>query len=113
MAVQLLLIQNLPVQRKYETKNEKFLAFHALNPQVYDGLVKLATEYRVKFPGHKIGIDALYEVLRWGYLHTGFIKSFDEYRLNHNYRSRYARLIMRQEPFLAGIFDTRKLRGGE
>jgi hypothetical protein len=33
-----------------------------------------------------------------------------EWKLNNNYRSRFARLIMDNEPDLAGVFETRELK---
>jgi hypothetical protein len=54
-----------------------------------------------------MGIKMLWEVARW----NRFLRTNDEkYKLNNNYHSRYARLIMQKEPGLAGIFDTRELK---
>ena len=50
----------------------------------------------------------LFEIVRW---RRGVVTVIgDGFRLNNNYRSRYARLIESQEPDLEGIFDTRELR---
>jgi hypothetical protein len=85
---------------------EMFAEFHRINPHVYDALVKLARQSLVR--GKRTGIGALFEVLRWQWvIETG---SVDEFRLNNNMRSRYARLIMAQEPDLEGFFDIRELR---
>ncbi len=52
----------------------------------------------------------LYEVTRWEFwLAT---ESDDEFKLNNNFTAYYARLIMEQEPDLAGMFELRKVRGG-
>lgn len=74
---------------------------------MYVKLVKMAHALRRK--GHtKIGISMLFEVLRWKrHLQTDDVTGF---RLNDNYRSRYARLIMKNEPTLAAFFKTRVLR---
>lgn len=83
-----------------------FRAFHQKNPDVYAKLVDLAR--RAKRAGKtNIGIGMLYEVVRWDYYLT---TSDDDFKLNNNYRSRYARLIMDAEPDLAGIFHLRELR---
>jgi hypothetical protein len=83
-----------------------FAAFHAKNPQVYNRLVALAKV--AKRNGRtQLGIKMLYEVLRWEIFIT---TTGDDYRLNNNWPSRYARLIMEQEPGLAGIFELRELR---
>lgn len=87
--------------------DERFQQFHRDNPHVYRELVKLA--HKAKRAGHhRIGIELLFAVCRWERMMvttdpTGF-------KLNDHYTSRYARLIMEQEPELAGIFMTRELR---
>lgn len=84
---------------------EGFERFHADNPQVYSKLLDLAIN--AKASGQKqIGIGLLWERLRYYYTieTTG-----DSYKLNNNYRSRYARLIMKTEPALQGFFKTREL----
>lgn len=87
------------------TIDADFLAFHSANPHIYDALVSLAR--RAKAAGRrKAGIGMLWEVLRWDI----FIRTTGtEYKLNNNYRSRYARLIMHREPDLADFFETRVL----
>lgn len=91
------------------TIEEAFRAFHAANPHVYDELVKLARQARRRGVG-RIGIGMLFEVLRWRVaLRTGG----DEFKLNNNYRSYYARLMMLREPDLAGVFETRQLHAPE
>lgn len=85
----------------------RFEAFHRDNPHVYAKLVQLTREARAV--GHQlVGIGMLWEVMRWQlWMQT---KSGDGLKLNNNHRSRYARLIMTQEPDLAGVFETRELR---
>lgn len=85
-----------------------FLAFHQSNPHIYDELVRLAREARAR--GHqKLGIGMLWEVMRW----NKFVMTTptnDEFKLNNNFRSRYARIIMENEPELSSLFETRSLR---
>lgn len=89
------------------TISDKFQAFHEENPRVYAELVSLARKARAKRPNQKIGIGMLYEVLRWNvYLRT----QGDEYKLNNDWWSRYARLIEEREPDLRNAFETRALR---
>ncbi|MGB5760820.1 MAG: hypothetical protein WBM50_28150 [Acidimicrobiales bacterium] len=80
-----------------------FLAFHEANPWVYTALVRLARDMNRR----PIGIGMLFEVIRWQYARATV--SDDGLRLNNNFRSRYARLIMEQEPDLAGVFQIREL----
>lgn len=93
-----------------EVAAQRFENFHAANPHVYTALVALAR--RLKNRGHqRIGMGMLFEVLRWQWM-MGTDDPHSEYRLNNNYRSRYARLIMQQEPDLADVFETRRLGVG-
>jgi hypothetical protein len=48
----------------------------------------------------------LFEVLRWRRM---LRTAGDEFQLNNNYRSYYARLIMLQESDLEDVFETRRL----
>lgn len=86
----------------------QFWDFHLNNPGVYCELVELAHELRKK--GYrKCGIGMLFEVLRW----QRMLKTIDassDFKLNNNYRSRYARLIMAKEPDLREFFELRELR---
>jgi hypothetical protein len=83
-----------------------FERFHEDNPDVYQRLVTLAR--KLKERGHaRCGIKMLFEVLRWQHA----MKTVgDDFKLNNNYHSRYARLIMEREPGLDGFFETRGLR---
>lgn len=83
----------------------EFLSFHSNNPAVYTLLVQLAFE--AKNAGkNKVGIKMLWEVMRWKmYLAT----TGTDFKLNNNYTSRYARLIMTSVPALYGMFNTREL----
>jgi len=87
---------------------EEFERFHRENPAVYRTLVRLARAYKARM-GRAPGIGMLWEVMRWEIaLETR--RHPESFRFNNNYRSRYARLIMEQEPDLADAFETRRLR---
>lgn len=87
------------------TIDERFVAFHHANPWVYTALVRLARD-ELRY-GPRTAIDHLFSVLRWQHRrHT----EGDEFKLNNNFRSRYARLIAASEPDLADAFETRVLR---
>lgn len=95
-----------PVWTKGLSIDEAFTLFHETNPHIYARLRDLA--FQAKQSGaRRIGIKALFERLRWDYM----IRSRgDEFKLNNNYHSRYARLLMEREPELAGLFELRNLR---
>ena len=83
-----------------------FEKFHDENPHVYRKLVAMACLAKSK-GRKKLGIKMMIEVLRWdALLSTGG----NDYKLNNNFPSRYARLIMEQEPDLAGMFEVRELK---
>jgi hypothetical protein len=85
----------------------EFREFHAANPNVYQLLVKLARD-AVGAGKRRIGIGMLWEVMRWHFWLA--VQGDDEFKLNNNHRSRYARLIMESETDLQGMFETRVLR---
>ena len=88
----------------------KFDRFHADNPKVYETLVRLAREWVARFGGHKLGIATLYERARW---EIALATTDADFKLNNDWRSYYARLIMTQEPDLAGLFDLRASKADE
>jgi len=87
------------------TLEEQFAAFHCANPHVYAALRRLALGM-VRRGQRKIGVKMLFEVLRWQYAMTT-TDSASSFKLNNNYAPFYARLLMDNEPELAGAFETR------
>lgn len=84
----------------------RFLRFHESNPEVYEALVRMAR--RIKASGqNSYSISGIYEVARFDRFVSTTGKPF---KLNNDFRARYARLIMRQEPDLAEFFALRELR---
>lgn len=89
-----------------DTLQERFEKFHKENPQVYKELLVLTRQAHDR-GRKKIGIGMLFEVLRW----NRFIQTNDpDFKLNNNYRSRYARLIEEENWELRDIFETRTLK---
>ena len=89
-----------------ETIQERFEQFHRENPQIYAKLVEYAR--KVKAAGFdQIGIQLVIERTRWFFMTE--IEGHHDYKINNDYASRYSRLIMEQEPDLAGMFPTREL----
>ena len=85
-----------------------FWNFHHNHPEVYAGLVRL-TFRAVDAGRERVGIGMLFEVLRWEWVVQGLPDESEEFKLNNNYRSRYARMIMESEPGLEGVFEIRRL----
>jgi len=89
------------------TIQERFEKFHASHPDVYIGLCAFARKAKAR--GHKVyAIARIWEVMRWEV--SVERDEIEEYKLSNSFRSRYSRLIMDQEPDLAGFFTTRELR---
>lgn len=87
------------------TIQERFEAFHRANPGVFHALSALALDMQRRGVS-RYGMKGLFEVLRWEYaLQT----QGSDYKLDNNFHSRYARLLMEREPQLAGFFETRCL----
>ncbi len=87
---------------------DRFQRFHEDNPSVYTELVDMARQLQAR--GYtKLGIELIWSAFRWNRMMR---TTADEYgfKLNDHYRSRYARLIMANEPDLADFFQTRTLR---
>lgn len=86
------------------TMVDKFVRFHEDNPHVYCALRRLAREWINHTGRRKLGIGALFERARWD---IAIATNDPEFRLNNNHRSFYARLLMRREPDLGGLFELR------
>ena len=90
------------------TIQARFQRFHLAHPEVYDGLLGL-TRQAASVGRTRIGIAMLFEVMRWHWIIAGLPDEAEVFKLNNNYKSRYARLIMRRNPDLDGMFETRTL----
>ena len=90
------------------TIEEQFNAVHETNPQVLEELVELTDEL-IEHGSNRGSIGMLFEVLRWQKLLETDDPS-SEFKLNNNYRSRYARLMAHTYPRFEGFFETRNLR---
>lgn len=78
-----------------------FWKFHNENPHVYQRLVELVNQLRIK--GHtRYSMKGLFEILRWEYAIT---TTGNEFKLSNDFTAFYARLVMRRQPLLKGFFD--------
>lgn len=85
---------------------ERFEAFHAANPAVYEELRSMALTMQAR-GFRKWSIKAAWESLRYRLAVQGDKAS--AYKLNNDYHALFAREIMRNTPQLAGFFVTREL----
>lgn len=96
-----------PVQSRFmfaDGDAARFWAFHEENPHVYAELRRFALE-AVGKGRRRLSINLLFERLRW---FTEIETEGDAFKVNNTFRAWYARLLMRDEPRLAGMFETRK-----
>lgn len=85
---------------------DAFEEFHALNPEIYEELVRQARALKA-VGRERYGVKSLFEVIRW---HRALTTSGDDLKLNNNHAPFYARLIMARERDLEGFFEIRAQR---
>ncbi|MFJ4010294.1 hypothetical protein [Streptomyces sp. NPDC090026] len=85
---------------------ERFEAFHQLNPWILDQLEALTADC-VDRGLKRVGIGMLFEVLRWQY---GRATRGEPWKLNNDFRSRYVRTLLELHPEWSPLFETRGLR---
>lgn len=88
-----------------QTIEARFWAFHAQHPDVYAEIVRRA--HLAQARGLRVGIRTIWEAMRWDYT---IERGAEAYKLNDHFTSRYARLIIDQEPDLSGFFELREIR---
>ena len=88
----------------------RFAEHRREHPDVYHALRDLARE-AVRRGRNRIGIAALFEIVRWE--RGGISKDASGFKLNNDLRAMYARALMDENPDLAGLFETRRLRSSD
>ena len=89
------------------TIDERFWDFHEENPEVFAELCKLALRAKRRGLPH-YSMKGLFELVRW---HVAMrTRGQEPFKLNNDFTSRYARLLMDAEPELKGFFETRRIR---
>jgi hypothetical protein len=84
----------------------QFWEFHEENPHVYDEIVRLCRQANARGFKHW-SINGIFEVIRWN---RAIKTRADDYKLNNNLKTPYARYVMQNEPDLRGFFITRQSR---
>ena len=87
-----------------EEREAAFITFDTKHPEVGKKLIALAHQAKAT-KRSSIGFPLLWEVCRWSYI---IEKGDNEFTLNNNFRSFYARKIMLENPDLRGFFEIRK-----
>lgn len=94
------------VSDPYEGFPTDFVEFHQANPHIYSTLRTLAFQAR-DAGARKLGMKQLLEVCRWN---LRLDTTTSQPKLNNNFTPYYARLLMANEPSLAGVFETRRTK---
>jgi hypothetical protein len=97
-----------PAPPMRNTIEERFRAFHAANPQVYQYIIKL-TKAQYMRGKERFGLKALWEQIRW-HIALGEIRIRGDYMLNNDFTSRYVRMLVAEHPAYRGLFETRMLK---
>lgn len=80
-----------------------FERFHAENPRVYE-LFKRFTFQAIRRGFQHYSADGIGHQIRW---HTGVITKGEEWKVNNNYISAYARMFEREHTEYQGFFRKR------
>ena len=86
---------------------QRFNEFHRDNPRVYALIVMYARQVKAAGRQH-YSMDCIFHRVRW-HVHIE-TRSDDDFKLNDHYTSRYARMVMENEPDLADFFELRLLK---
>jgi hypothetical protein len=92
-----------------DTIQTRFEAFDKENPKLWEYIKRYALEVKRRGLIH-YGIAAIIERARWELNVTISVLDGEDFKINNNYRSRYARKLMAEVPDLVGFFRVRDLR---
>jgi hypothetical protein len=98
-----------PITKRRLTLQERFDRWVDANPNLIELFLQYAREAQ-SVGRERYGIGALAERVRWNVV---IEKRGEEFALNNDYRSRLARLLVKRDPNLAGLFEFRKLTSEE
>jgi hypothetical protein len=88
-----------------DNMDDRFWEYHRANPHVFILFARFAMQ--VKHNGHDhYSAKAIFERVRW---HFSVETTGEDFKLNNNYTSRYARLLAEEYPEFEGFFRNREL----
>lgn len=88
------------------TIDAAFWKFHKENPQVYKKIVAM-TQQLYDTGNTRLSMKMIFEVIRFRHLVSS---KGDLFLLNNSYTSRYVRLLDKDYPYLAKLFEHRSIR---
>lgn len=85
---------------------DQFESFDKANPRVWELFVRFAEQ--AKAAGQKrYSSDAILHRIRW---HINIETHGDDFKINNNFSSRYARKLVAERPEFEGFFSLRELK---
>ena len=87
---------------------DAFFEYHKANPHVYDLFKRFASDLYAAGRGH-FGSKAIIERIRF----ETAVRGNDEFKINNNFASCYARLLILDMPIFREFFETRRSAGNE
>lgn len=95
-------------RRRRQSISERFEAFDAAHPDVYQLFHKFAGDLRAR--GRKrYSADAILHRIRW-HMATSSAATADEFKINNDYSAYYARKLAAEHEEFRDFFETRKLK---
>ena len=85
--------------------DERFERWARENPGIVEHFLRYARELKGSGVRH-YGIKSIAERVRW---HVRVESRDQDFKINNNYVSRLARLLVKRDPSLEGLFETRRL----
>ncbi len=85
----------------------RFEKFHAENPHIFELVVKFAKQLKAR-GRTRYGMKSIAERVRW---EMAVETDGDDFKINNNYMSCYARLLILKYPEFRSMFKTRKTPG--
>lgn len=82
---------------------DAFLTFHRANPHVYDVLEEAARQHIKRLGLTRTSVDLLVHIARWERI--GYTTGTDGFKIANAHTAFYARLLLRNHPEWAGLFQ--------
>ena len=96
-----------PKPKRPLTLDERFQAYHEAHPDIYAEFKRVATQLLERGRTH-YGAGAIFEFIRFQRdLYGG--RDTEPYKINNDYRSRYTRKLIADDPRFSSFFAVRKL----
>jgi DNA-binding GntR family transcriptional regulator len=93
------------ISGRTSTITERFQSWLAENEDFYNTLAEMARQFLAETGSNKLGIQQLIEAARWN--HSIRTRSAD-FKINNDYGSFLARLLMHDHADLVDVFDIRR-----